>query len=672
MTLLLAGSAQAAPAARLLRIDPRTAVSDGNPVVTTLLDLSENRRLGELLAPCASLSGDAQLDCTSDALEKPGSLAAPVPFPEKQALFTVKVGETDEPAPYLGHTRFGETQNEPGVGTAWLIVLDADAHGSSALDELVAVARRFVDAMGPNDLVNLVVLSDRQVASDSRWLSVAKRSSALDTLTATQSAFKSPGRTRPLLGMIKQAATDAFGALGNPSDGLKVPLHQALVVLSSGYGGGDPSTTGPGATQLSTFLTQGRLAEGNAALPKTPVPVISILTPPSGLDEHRLLSREFMQNLANPEIGGFFSVIRDGQAAHATRIVDTVRSRFAQMIVARFRLSCVAPTTTQSFSLLFQPPAQIAGDATFTNVPLGFEPSDWPLDVDAELTRKKALDAGGVEPGGTVRVFGNFCWGGDLTRPEVYFLPPGESLPRDLSGESLDAARQVQKRLIALDMRGTALSANESFAEFSIPDSDSIIHGEGEAAVVRLIVVDRPLRRTSGVSEATVLQLKGRSHSLNLLPWLLGAGAALLALVGLGFFLRRSSQERARRSTNPPPRFDGSPYATPSPVTRSPRGSAPELRATLSGPAGRFVLLPGADLRVGRDGARCAVVLNHPQVSGLHATFRIDGDRVLVRDEGSTSGTRVAGRLLEAGRFIPLEDGNEVQLGPETLQVKIG
>ncbi len=666
--------ASATPSAHILRIDPRTSVRDGNPVVTTLIDLSESRRVSELLTPCARLSGDAQIDCTSDALEKPGALFRSLPFPEKTALFTVKVNGSDEPAHYLGHTRFGETQNEPGIGTAWLIVLDADAHAGGALDELSAVARRFIDALGPSDLVNLIVLSDRQVAVDSGWLPTSAREPALLTLDALQEAYKSPGRTRPLLSLIKQAATDAFRSLGDPKDKLTVPLHQALVVLSSGYGGGDPSTTGPGAAQLSAFLSAGRLVEGNSALPKTPVPVISILAPPSGLDEYRLLAREFMQNLSNPDIGGFFSVIRDGQSSHASRIVDAVRSRFSQMIVARFRLSCVAPSVTQDFSLLFRgnDPA-IAGDASYTGVPLGFEASDWPLDVDAELTRQKARDAGGVYPGGSVRVFGNFCWRGDLTRPEVYLLPPGESLPRDLSGESLDAARQVQKRLIALDMRGTVVAANDSFAEFSLPDSDSILHGDGDATVVRLVVVDRALRRTSGLSEATVLQIKGRTPPLPLVPWAIAASVVVVGLVTLAFFLRKSSQQRARQSTNPAPRFDGSPYATPSPVTRSPRGSSgPEIRATLEGPAGRFVLLPGADLRVGRDGARCAVILNDPQISGLHATFRIEANRVLVRDEGSTSGTRISGRLLEAGRFVPVESGTDVLLGPETLRVTIG
>src|SRR5688572_14565275 len=110
--------------------------------------------------------------------------------------------------------------------------------------------------------------------------------------------------------------------------------------------------------------------------------------------------------MANPEAGGFFSMVQDGQADHPSRSADTVRARFSDLIIARFRLSCVAPSTTQSFSLLFKE-GNILGDSTFQNVPVGLDPGAWPLDVDAELTRKTAAEKGGVYPGSTVRVFGN-------------------------------------------------------------------------------------------------------------------------------------------------------------------------------------------------------------------------------------------------------------------------
>jgi pSer/pThr/pTyr-binding forkhead associated (FHA) protein len=112
-----------------------------------------------------------------------------------------------------------------------------------------------------------------------------------------------------------------------------------------------------------------------------------------------------------------------------------------------------------------------------------------------------------------------------------------------------------------------------------------------------------------------------------------------------------------------------SPYATPAPVTRVPKNSPADARAVLVGPAGRFTVLSGSDLRCGRDGSRCAAVIANPQVSGLHATFRLEGDTLLVRDEGSASGTRIDDMLLEPGKWQPVEDGSEVRLGPEQLRV---
>src|SRR5690606_22676686 len=156
----------------------------------------------------------------------------------------------------------------------------------------------------------------------------------------------------------------ACRALGGQGEKAKTPLHQAMVILSSGYGGGDPSTTGPGASKLAEYFSDGRFDDKNTALPKLPTPVISVYFPPKGLPEHQQIALTFMQNIANPQIGGFFTIVQDGQADHAGRIVDAVRARFSSLILAKFRLSCVAPSTTQSFSLLFKN-SNLLGDSSF-------------------------------------------------------------------------------------------------------------------------------------------------------------------------------------------------------------------------------------------------------------------------------------------------------------------
>jgi hypothetical protein len=401
--------------------------------------------------------------------------------------------------------------------------------------------------------------------------------------------------------------------------------------------------------------------------------VVSIYVAPEALPEQRQVALDFMQNLANPAIGGFFSALRAGQGHHASRIVDSVRSRFADLVLARFRLSCVAPSVTQSFSLLFAEGApSIVGDSSFRDVPIGIDPTKWPLDVDVELTKRYAQQKGGVFPGGTVRIFGNFCWAGDRTRPEVYFLPPGEKLPQEL-GSNPDAARDVQKRLASLDMRGPVREADGSFVEFGVPESDQLLHGEGKNSVVRLVLADGLLRRTSGLTEATVLQLMGTKPPVPLYYYgLMGLGGALavaLVLVVIG-----AQRQRAVSATSSLPlkRLSRSPYMTPSPVTRAPRSEGGAgTRAVLEGPAGRFTLLAGTDLSVGRDGTRCAAVIQSPQVSGIHATFRFEQGKLMVKDEGSSLGTKVDQRTIAAGEWVELSHGDEIFLGPERLRVSL-
>lgn len=658
--------------AHVLRIDPQTSIQDGSPILTTLIDLTESRRISDVTAACTSLRGEAQLDCIAEALERPGSLALSLPFPEEHVALSVRIADRDVSASLVGHARFGDSHHEPSVGTAWLVVLDADSHIKDHFEQAMAIAQRFTQALAPGDLLNLVLLGDRQVIADSGWLDAAHRQAAQKILSKQDKPVRSEGRTRPLLSMLKTAARDAFISL-EAQQPKELPLHQAMVVISTGYGGGDPETTGPGATQFSEFLTRGRLSEDNTALPKLPVPLISIYAPPKAMAEHEQLARQFMTNLANPAIGGFFTVIRPNQEQQPGRIVDTVRARFADMVIARFRLACVAPSLTQSFSLLFPGSSpQIIGDNSFRDVPLGFDPSQWPLDVDVDLTARTARAQEGIHPEGTLRVFGNFCWEGDLSRPVVYFLPPGEKLPQSL-GKSPKAAKEIQKRLTSLDMRGQALAAGSTFAEFHVPANEQILHGEGDNAVVRLVVLDTVLHRTSGVTEATVLQLPGRRRPTS---WIYYAAAAALALLLIIIVLLVFRSGRARlpsvTSSLPLRPIGVSPYATPGPVSRGPASeTAVGTRATLESSAGMFTILAGTDLRLGRDSTRCTAVLHNQTLKAHHATFRFEQGKLSVRDEHSRAGTWLGDQRLDAGAWTNLKDGDELRVGPEKLRVSM-
>jgi len=660
LILVAALPAAAAPEAKLLRVDPRASLESGHPIITTVIEISQSKRVSDATEGCARLTGDAQLGCMSEALEKPNALYTAFPFPAKNAIFAVSVDDMDRPAKYLSHTKWGESGREPGVGTAWLILIDADSRMGPGFQDARALAGRFVAAMGPNDIVNLMFFNDRQVVRDSQWLPQSKQAQATRLIDGMKDPYPSQGRNRSLLTIIKTAATDAFKALGNVGGTVKIPMHQAMVVLSSGFGGTDPSTSGPGALELSKYMTTGRFPPENTALPKTPVPVISIYFPHATYDEFRNNSLDFMQNLANPQIGGFFSVMRKGESRRSDDIVSAVRSRFSTMHIVKWKVSCIAPRITQSFKLVFNnvnPP--ILGDTTFEEVPIGIDPSSWPLDVDVEQT--KAQVGNGVYPGGRFKVFGDFCWGGDKNRAEVYFLPAGTAPPADLKTADLESARRAQKQLIAQGMRGTAVEAADAFVEFEAPSSDKLLQGSGSRAVARLIVVDNKAARTSGVTGDTILELKATSAPFPLV-WALGGLFGLTVLALLVVVLLRGGGRKG------PPR--ARPNA-PSPGTAPVAHARSASQATLQGTAGVFTVTAGSEVRAGRDDSKCVVLLNDPGVSGVHATLKVEGGQLWIRDERSNNGTFAGETRLAPGTWTALNPGSQLRFGPVGFSVRL-
>ncbi len=737
--------ASAAPAARILRIDPRAGQDKSDPVLTTVIEVAQTKRVSDQIRGCAGLRGNSQLDCMSEALEKPFALYTPFPFPEEHALFLVDVEGSDVPAKLVSTSKWGDSLQTPGVGTAWLILVDADQRMSNQFDDAKQVAEKFIKSMGPNDIVEVMFFNDRQVVEDSKWLPAAQKSKALGVVNKVNKTFPASGRNRSLLTIIKNAATDGFKALGNVGEGVTIPLHQAMVVLSSGFGGTDPATTGPGALQLAQYMTGGRFPEDNTALPKTPVPIISVYFPHKSFDEFRQNSLEFMQNLADTEIGGFFTVVQNGQGSRAQQIVNAVRTRFSKMSIVKWRVSCISPSATQSFKLLFNnvsPP--ILGDNSFKDVPIGIDPTTWPLDVNLQYTQDMAKRGDGIYPGGRFKVYGNFCWGGDKSRAEVYFIPKGQALPNELSGADVEQAKRAQQQLIAMGMKGTAIEANDSYVEFEAPDKDKLLHGSGSQAVVRLVIFDNKARRTSGVTNASVIELKGTDKPLPLLLILGGAFALVVILLLLVVVFKSSGKRRGGRGPTPapapvaaggyagpggygappaggygappvaggygappggappgqggpppgggqahaganpefmyggasgqaglpPPGVDPSTAAPPAPPNPY-GGDAAAARATLQGAAGVFTIVPGVEMRAGRDGTQCGILLSEPRVSAVHASLKLENGQLLIRDENSNNGTLVNGNKLSPGVWSTIQDGSLVRFGPVEFSTRL-
>src|SRR5215472_10548789 len=127
--LALARPAAAAPEAHILRIDPRAGVQGGAPLLTMVAEVVQFNPLSQVLAPCANSTGfNATLDCYSSQLEKPGSLWTSYAFPKDAARLLVLVEGSDQLATIDGDPKkWGDSQRQPNVGTAWLITLDASS-----------------------------------------------------------------------------------------------------------------------------------------------------------------------------------------------------------------------------------------------------------------------------------------------------------------------------------------------------------------------------------------------------------------------------------------------------------------------------------------------------------------------------------------------------------------
>ena len=592
------GTAVAAPEAHILRIDPRAAKDNGSPVLTTVIELVENKRMSDATMHCGTLSGAAQLSCMSTALEKPYALYTPFPFPAANAVLTLHIDSGDTLATYVSHTRWGESQQQPGVGTAWLILIDADSRMGSSFRDAKEVAQRFVASMGPSDIVNIIFINDRMVTGDSRWLPAAQKAKATSFIDKLGSTYPAGGRNRSLFTLIRQAATDSFKSLGNTDQqNLVVPLHQAMVVLSNGFGGADTLTTGAGALQLQQYMTGGRFPEDNTALPKTPVPVISIFFPPHTIDEYWHNSLDFMQNLANLSIGGFFTTLQEGEGSRAATIVDAVRTRFSKMYVVKWRVSCIASSVTQTFQLVFKDvKPDILGDSSFKDVPVGIDPTTWPLDINTQYTQESAQRQGGVYPGGSFRVFGNFCWSGQAQQAEVYFIPSGQQLPAALGSGDVDKAKQTQQQLIEMGMKGKAIEATDTYVEFEAPDKDKLLHGSGSQATVQLVIYDNKAHRMSGATTDSILQLKGASRPFPT-EWVLGGALGLLVIALILVVVLRGGSSKKRRPAAAPSAPVVAGYGAPMQpvvaVNPAPQPVAHPAAAAVS-PAPQPVALPAA------------------------------------------------------------------------------
>ena len=91
----------------------------------------------------------------------------------------------------------------------------------------------------------------------------------------------------------------------------------------------------------------------------------------------------------------------------------------------------------------------------------------------------------------------------------------------------------------------------------------------------------------------------------------------------------------------------------------------------LSGPAGTYTIAPDIEMSVGRDAAKCHITLTEPRVSGVHATLKLEGTELRVRDEHSNNGTFIDGLRLAGGTWTVAPAGGVVRFGPVEFSVRV-
>ena len=356
--VLGAAPAAAGPEAHLFRVDARAS-----PTITTVIEVSQPRRIADVTTSCARLTGNAQLDCLGDTLERPLALAAPLAFPAQNALFTVAFGRSDSPLTFESSARWGDSSALPGVGTAWLVLVDASAAAAPRLADAREIAQAFVDSLRPGDVASVVYFDEAGVSLASRWSGDKARASL--ALGQAPSPDASRGPKKPLAEVIKAAANESYADLF--SSGVTAPLHQAMVLLSPG-GPGEGSGRA-GAAAIRESLARGRFGGS----PRMPVPVISVWLPSGSAPPKE--ARDLMEGVASPDLGGFFTAVRAGRKGRGPSIVSAVRARFDSMVLVRWKLTCSLFGRTQSWKLAFNntiPP--VAGDASFTDAPFNAPP----------------------------------------------------------------------------------------------------------------------------------------------------------------------------------------------------------------------------------------------------------------------------------------------------------
>jgi hypothetical protein len=116
------------------------------------------------------------------------------------------------------------------------------------------------------------------------------------------------------------------------------------------------------------------------------------------------------------------------------------------------------------------------------------------------------------------------------------------------------------------------------------------------------------------------------------------------------------------------PGYGQAPVAPQAPAPQAPPvnpyGGGGATTAILTGATGVYTIMAGQEVRAGRDTAQCVIALNEPRISSVHASLKLEGGQLYVRDENSNNGTLVNGNRLSPGVWSPVPPGSILRFGP--------
>ncbi len=131
------------------------------PVAHRARARTKNKRMSDVTGKCATLAGDAALDCISNALEQPGALYSSIEFLEKNAVFTVTVDGSDVPAKFESKALGRERRQETGSAPPGLVLVDAGRLDEPPLRRGQAWPGRSSTPWGTNDIVDVMLFNDK-------------------------------------------------------------------------------------------------------------------------------------------------------------------------------------------------------------------------------------------------------------------------------------------------------------------------------------------------------------------------------------------------------------------------------------------------------------------------------------------------------------------------------